>query len=69
MKFVPFVAENLFEPAVSHNGTEIWGFRDSGIGESKVRTLLLIPEFLNSQSLNSGLLGLRGAYDRFYGKV
>ena len=23
MKFVPFVAENPFEPAVSHNGTGI----------------------------------------------
>jgi hypothetical protein len=31
MKFVPFVAENLFEPAVSHNGTEIQEFRDWGI--------------------------------------
>ena len=31
MKFVPFVAEYLFDPAVSHNGTEIQEVRDWGI--------------------------------------
>jgi len=57
MKSLAFVVENPFEPAVSRDGTEIWGFRDSGIGELKIKTLPLIPESLNSQSLNSGLSG------------
>ncbi len=31
LQFVPFVAENLFEPAVSDNGAGIEGLRDLGI--------------------------------------
>jgi len=36
-------------------------FRNLGIGELRIKTLALIPEFLNSQSLNSGLSGLGSA--------
>jgi len=44
-------------------------FRDSGIGELKIKTLPLILEFLNSQSLKSGLSGLSTIHFYVKGKA